>query len=659
MKFIVSLFFLVVTNFLFAKDSNSSQVVIDSLVIELESVAEDDVKYQIISNIGFEYLNVDYDKAYDYSIQAYNYSANGLNIEIRKKASYTLGHIFNSKGAYSVAINYFIECDDLSRETQDTLQLILCKNGLGNLHLGYNHFEQALEHYTSANILSKVFNDEPHVGITYMGMGNAEAALGNNEKAVEYFEASKKICSKDKSPFIYASILANQAKPFAELGNIDLALSTSFESLEIMTAVNHGYGIAAINQEIGSFYKLKRELNLALEFYLIAIDKYLEIGNLSDLQMCYFDVSEIYEELDNSSLAYAYVKKHVELKDSLFNEKNSEIVAEMQNKYDQEINNNKIALLNKESQIREVKLKTKENQQLYLYVGLFVVLLFSGFIFNRYKISNRQKNSIEIANKTLNETNVQLALQRDEILASITYAKRIQNAILPQNKVIKEHLKESFILYKPKDIVAGDFYWLEKTGDKVFFAVADCTGHGVPGAMVSVICNNALNRSVREHRMTSPGKILDKSTDIVIEEFEKSDEEVKDGMDIALCSIEGTKLKYAGAHNPLWIIRNGVIIETKGDKQPIGKFDNRILYTTHSFDLQKGDSIYIFTDGFVDQFGGVKGKKFKVKAFRELLLSIQDSSMELQKIVIDETFEKWKQQNFEQVDDVCVMGVRI
>ena len=190
------------------------------------------------------------------------------------------------------------------------------------------------------------------------------------------------------------------------------------------------------------------------------------------------------------------------------------------------------------------------------------------------------------------------------------------------------------------------------------FAAADCTGHGVPGAMVSVICNNALNRSVREYGLDDPGKILDKAREIVIEEFQKSDEEVKDGMDIALCSIEGNKLQYAGANNPLWIIRNGKIIETKANKQPIGQFDNPQAYTTHNIDIEGEDVIYIFSDGFVDQFGGEKGKKFKIRAFRDLLLSIQDKSMEEQKTKIEEVFETWRG-SLEQIDDVCIIGVRI
>ena len=163
---------------------------------------------------------------------------------------------------------------------------------------------------------------------------------------------------------------------------------------------------------------------------------------------------------------------------------------------------------------------------------------------------------------------------------------------------------------------------------------------------------------MREHDLTVPSEILDKTREIIIEEFQKSEEDVKDGMDIALCSVTGMKLQYAGAYNPLWIIRNGEIIERKADKQPIGQFENTKPYTTHSFDLEKGDTIYIFSDGYVDQFGGERGKKFKGKAFRELLLSIQEKNMEDQKTTINKTFETWKGE-LEQIDDICIIGVRV
>lgn len=285
---------------------------------------------------------------------------------------------------------------------------------------------------------------------------------------------------------------------------------------------------------------------------------------------------------------------------------------------------------------------------LFVFFDLWVIIE-AQFFFNRFTVA--YLNHIEIQKN-------KIEAQKKEITDSINYARRIQTAIFPPIHLVKESLKDSFILYKPKDVVAGDFYWLEKKEGKILFAVADCTGHGVPGAMVSVICNDSLNRAVREYGLCEPAKILDKVRVLVLEEFMQSDEEVKDGMDIALCLLDGYHLKFAGANNPLWIIRNGELLETKGDKQPVGRFDNYNPFKCHSFRLEKGDILFLFSDGFVDQFGGEKCKKFKAKAFRSLLMGIRYLPMEEQRVFIEKTFDDWKGK-LEQIDDVCVMGVRV
>ncbi|NQV51934.1 MAG: SpoIIE family protein phosphatase [Flavobacteriales bacterium] len=288
----------------------------------------------------------------------------------------------------------------------------------------------------------------------------------------------------------------------------------------------------------------------------------------------------------------------------------------------------------------------KKSSKFYTKYDLLQISLNSTQLQNIYDIKNeqiqKQKAIIEAAHK--------------EITDSISYAKRIQNAILPSEKLIQRYLKNSFMLYKPKDVVAGDFYWVQEKNETLMFAVADCTGHGVPGAMVSVVCNNALSRSVREYGLTEPGKILDQTREIVIQQFDTSKKgEVKDGMDIALCTLMGNTLKYSGANNPLWIVRKGEVLETKADKQPIGKFETSSLFTTHTLQLERGDNIYIFSDGYADQFGGEKGKKFRTKALKTLLLSLQDKKMKDQKTILNENFENWKG-SLEQIDDVCIFG---
>ncbi|MCB0476689.1 MAG: SpoIIE family protein phosphatase [Crocinitomicaceae bacterium] len=303
----------------------------------------------------------------------------------------------------------------------------------------------------------------------------------------------------------------------------------------------------------------------------------------------------------------------------------------------------------------------------------------------RTRLLKRQKEMIEEKNK--------------EMVDSINYALRLQKAILPTKARVKDSFPKSFVLYKPKDIISGDFYWMNEFEDKTLIAAVDCTGHGVPGAMVSVVGANGLNRCVKEFELKEPGEILDKLSGLVQETFESGEDKVKDGMDGALISIEQEQssksknqsvaqsscsvLKYAGAHNPLWIVRKtsevelsqdapaipeerislmeGVdhnLYEIKADKQPIGNFEDATSFTTNQLNLRAGDTVYLFSDGYADQFGGPRGKKFKYKSMKELILKIQDLSMEEQMLTLDKVFEEWRG-NLEQLDDVCVIGIRL
>lgn len=269
----------------------------------------------------------------------------------------------------------------------------------------------------------------------------------------------------------------------------------------------------------------------------------------------------------------------------------------------------------------------------------------------------KQKEEIEIQRK-------KLEYLYNQVTDSIKYAKRIQEAILPPDSVVKKLLPDSFILYKPKDIVSGDFYWLEKNGNKAYFAAVDCTGHGVPGAFMSIVGYNLLKHIVYKMQESEPATILDHLNAGVSETLHQGLDEssTKDGMDIALCSIDYQKneLEYAGAYNSLYLIRDNQLTEIKADKFPIGMYvgEDRKKYTNHKVKLQKGDTIYIFSDGYVDQFGGSKGKKFMAKQFRQLLLEMNSLSMEEQKKQLDNSIEDWRG-NQEQVDDILVIGVQI
>ena len=273
---------------------------------------------------------------------------------------------------------------------------------------------------------------------------------------------------------------------------------------------------------------------------------------------------------------------------------------------------------------------------------------------------------VELRTKEVIEQRNELEQKNEEITSSILYAKRIQNALLPSSSYYSKLVPNLNVFYHPKDIVAGDFYWVKhiRIGEDTwkFVAVADCTGHGVPGAMMSVVCHNALNRSGKEFGLRNPGEILDKTREIIVDELSKNQQDVSDGMDISLCTWNKSnhEITWAGANNPLWIWKKESkdIVEIKPNKQPIGKHFDMQPFTSHLVEVEKGDRIYLITDGYADQFGGPESKKFKTKNLKNLLIQISNEKIHQQIDILKSTFFQWKGE-LEQIDDVCIMGIEI
>jgi serine phosphatase RsbU (regulator of sigma subunit) len=296
-------------------------------------------------------------------------------------------------------------------------------------------------------------------------------------------------------------------------------------------------------------------------------------------------------------------------------------------------------------------------------LGLIIILYLVAIVFHNTK--NTAFSNLNLKNLELTNQKKKVEHKQKEILNSITYAKKIQEAILPSDKQITLLLPDSFILFKPKDIVSGDFYWLTQLNNKILFAAVDCTGHGVPGALMSIVGQNLINKAINELGLTKPDLILNSLNKGISHTLNQNNSitEIKDGMDIALCcwDIKEMTLEFAGAYNPLWIVRNGEIIVVEGDKFPVGSFvdDRPQIFKNNELPLQKGDIIYIFTDGYADQFGGPDGKKFKQKQVKKLLLEIQHLPLLQQKELLDKHIEDWKGGKEEQLDDILFMGIKI
>jgi serine phosphatase RsbU (regulator of sigma subunit) len=309
----------------------------------------------------------------------------------------------------------------------------------------------------------------------------------------------------------------------------------------------------------------------------------------------------------------------------------------------------------------EAEQKTK-NTISFSIIG--IVILTAGLFYWRYIQKKKDNVLLQSKNREISSQKEIIEEKNKDITDSINYAKSIQQAILPDNATVKSCVGESFILFMPRDIVSGDFYWMHKNenGD-LYFAVADCTGHGVPGAFMSMMGNDMLNKIIIDHGISEPGKILSELNNEVKKALAKnsSADTMRDGMDIALCKMNGsrTQLTYATAMRSVYKFGKNVLDECKGDKNPIGgNTEFNFEFVTHVISLEKGDALYLSTDGFADQFGGEKGKKFLTKRLKEFIQKNASNSLETQKDILHKEFLSWKGKQ-EQVDDVCVLGIRI
>ncbi|MES2838088.1 MAG: tetratricopeptide repeat protein [Bacteroidota bacterium] len=565
-----------------------------------------------------------------------------------------MGITFYAQGNYPEALKKYFACLKIREQSNNKSGIAAAYNNIGNIYDEQHNYPEALKNHFEALKIRRAIGEKKGESATLNNIGNVYNNQLNYDEALKNHLASLKIKLEMGDKKGIANSHNNMGNVYDNMGNYSEALKNFKISLEMRKEIGDQAGIASSYNSIGSAYLRQKNYKISKEY----IDKALELSKKNrykiSLEESYLLLTDLNNEIGNYKEAFENHKLFIVYRDSINLEDTREKTIQGQMTYDFE----KREAATKAEQTKKDLIATEEKQKqkfitTSVSAGLFLVLLFSLFIFRGYK-QKQKANIIITQQKHIVEE------QQKEIIDSIKYAKRLQQAILPSNDEITKYLPNSFLLYKPKDIVAGDFYWMENINDITFIAAADSTGHGVPGAMVSVVCSNALNRAVNEFKLFETGKILDKTRELVLETFAKSGEEIKDGMDISLLAInkKTNEINWSGANNALWYITDNDLQEIKADKQAIGKTENQKPFTTHRLNLKKETIYYLFTDGYADQFGGEKGKKFKSAKLKELLISIYEKPIDVQKEIIDTSFEAWKGK-LEQVDDVCIIGIKV
>lgn len=544
------------------------------------------------------------------------------------------------------------------------------------------NYLKAVENYKSALHLYRKMGFVEKEGQTLLALGTVYSRLVTNKYAEQFGEEWEDSLYRVKQADI--------------LQSFDSSLYYYNRALDIFTEQKVEREIAKVNTNVGSIYSWAREWGKAYSFISKAVSlcrknnlqyelsaalyalgesdfrqselknaekTFLECAQLSKsldlketLRYCYDRLSRLYDQQGQSVLALSYLKKSVRIKDEIFTEKSQKVIAELQTKYETEKKEQELKLMKNQDELQKSIIQRQKLMIIGAIIGSLLILIVALLMFKMFRDKQR-------ANVVLEEKNALITSQKQEITDSIKYASRIQTAVLPSSNLIADAIPEHFVLFLPRDIVSGDFYWMTCKNDKIVLVAADCTGHGVPGAFMSMLGVSFLYEIVNKESILQPSEILNRLRNHIKTTLSQTGkiEEQKDGMDISLCVIDkqNKQLEWAGAFNPLYQIRKGELIEYKADKMPVAVHINDYKsFTNHEVEIQPGDTFYMFSDGFSDQFGGADGRKFMSKKFKEKLLSIWDKPMEEQRALLLTAHLDWRGDH-DQVDDVLVIGFRM
>ncbi len=687
---------------------------IDSLKIALKSAKSDTLETIQLNKIARAYLIIGlFDSTNVYTEKAiflaskYPSYQNPSKIRLQKSladAYNNLGIVCAQQARYNQALEYWQKALNIDESLGDKTGIASRTGNIGNIYWYTKDYEKALKYFNRAYALSVELNNIELQAKWLGNMGNViRYQFENQENSEQRYQSliladqkylqAQALYHKINKTDGYARMLGSRSNIMVDLCNLkkaglkkDSLLKIAFdltqEALQIQISQNNAFEAAIQEGNLGLIYQKQGRLEAAKLHYKKVIDIFSELKSIEYLSFFYEKQARLLYEAKDYKTAFENFDHYNTLKDSVFNDQKQKELYEKELTYEFE---KKEAIAQSEQDKKDLLSKIEQRKQkqiLYVVVGVLGLILMFSLVLTRFfvqkKKANRilaqqnaeiqeQKEEIQSQNELVSAQKNRIEHIHKELTDSINYTKRLQDAILPTEHLRNELCPNHFLMYRPKDIVAGDFYWMEQVDDIVLMAVADCTGHGVPGAMVSMVCSNYLNKVVGESKISDPGKILDLTKDLVSKHFSKGESEVKDGMDISLCAFnknDKTNFSWAGANNPLYLVRRNnpyspaVLIEFKADKQPIGITDFDRPFTTRQIEVFPGDRLYLFSDGFKDQFGGENGKKLKSAPFKQFIESIQLYDMPEQGAMFHRFYDAWKS-DFEQVDDVCIWGIEV
>ena len=650
---------------LFATLSSRAQVEgYDSLRQVAYSEASDSLRMDALKTLCKRFMSHDIDSFRHYAEETVNY-ANAWNLPLSEQYGYNMWGVSHAmREEFGPASRYFVKTAELAAINGDTTNQMAALTNLANIHRMLDELEEAAAYYERSLEFALAKNDSAIIGVTYENLGLMLQDLKRYDEAKAAMRQAVLFLHPPNDHYMLAWTALSIMHQ--ELGELDSATMCLIEAGPLVAACEQPSRLRFQIAQVGLFSYMN-DHQTAIAGAKNLLDS-VPADNRWDKRRLYDILRGAYAQLGDYENAYLSNEQYWIINESIQNDNTkSEVQKERMNFEFSMTQLEQKLKADQEDERKRLEQEAADQRTSFIMIGLIggvaLLAILALVLYRNFRQKQKISEVLSEKNTLITEQKELVEEKNKEITDSINYASRIQNSILPPNDQWQRLLPDSFVLYLPKDIVSGDFYWIDQHEDKVLFAAVDCTGHGVPGAMMSVVGLNLLQDAVHDRGLHHPGEILSHLDDGVHKTLRQTEQRgVKDGMDLGVCSLnlKTRKLEYAGAYNPLYIVRNGKLEQTKADKLPIGmNYDGAIdQYTNHEFDLQPGDCVYLLTDGYPDQFGGPKGKKFMYRPLREMLASMHDVPMVDQHKKLLEAFQQWRG-DLEQVDDVCLIGVRV
>lgn len=635
---------------------------IDS-IIRLLPTFHDSVKTKKLSTISRYIEGNNPVRAYELADSALMYARKAGNNFWTGVAIDRIGGCLCTIGKYDEAIKKLREGIKLADAINSKPLAINMYNTIANSYMGLKQNDKAYENFLKANEIAKSSpGSEEMVAVTNIGMANMLLEKKETKRAIEYLTQGQEYFHKTGNPINEGHCLTTIGQACFNDSNFVDAEKNFLKAIALFREANEEYGISQLLQCLSDIEKRKGNYKKAVEYSEESLQMNLKRNAWDNIKTVALRISVLKEQLGQHQEALRYHKLYTQFNDSVINTERNKALAESESKYENEKKEQQLQLKNAELEKSELKV-SQRNNLIYVFVGailVFVILLF--FVFSQYK--EKKKANVLLVNKN-DEIEKQKSLieeKNKDITDSINYSRHIQRAILPSNKYIKFHLPESFIIYKPKDIVSGDFYLVEEVVGLVYIAVVDCTGHGVPGAMLSVFANATIKNTIATNAFRdNPAAIL---SDLCFQFksnllSDNSNMSINDGVDMSICILDKKqkKIYFSGARNALIAVSKGELKEYKADRWGISGTNSgeQLFFTNYEIDYNIGDRFYLSTDGYYDQFGGPEGKKLKFKMMKEMIFKVHSLKLDEQADKLNQEFMNWKGK-LEQLDDVTVIG---